>query len=125
MRSDFGAPVLARYRDAGRMDHMRFDPLGPQPPRQPEAVAAGFEGHRYPLDRLARLDRFVTPAVQEPQQQHRIGGLLLQRIAGETRNQPGRQPRLRAQFNHRHQRAILLEGDEGLAQIILLHGALR
>ena len=37
------------------MDHVRFDPTCLKPARQPEAVAAGFEGKRNPRDRAAFL----------------------------------------------------------------------
>jgi hypothetical protein len=33
------------------MDHVRFHPTCLEPPRQPEAVAAGFKGKRNPRDR--------------------------------------------------------------------------
>jgi hypothetical protein len=38
------------------MDHVRLDPTRLQPARQPEAVAAGFEGNRNPRDRAASPD---------------------------------------------------------------------
>jgi hypothetical protein len=46
------------------MDEICFDPSCPQPTRQPEAIAAGFEGHNDALDLAAGVDRFVTPAMQ-------------------------------------------------------------
>ena len=45
-----GPAMFRRYRDTRGMDHMRLDPTRTQPPRQPEAVAAGFEGQRNPRD---------------------------------------------------------------------------
>jgi len=38
------------------MDHVRLDATRLQPARQPEAVAAGFEGNRNPRDRAASPD---------------------------------------------------------------------
>jgi hypothetical protein len=36
------------------MGRVRFDPTRLKPARQPEAVAAGFEGKRNPRDRASR-----------------------------------------------------------------------
>jgi hypothetical protein len=55
---------LPRHSRAGGVDHIGFNPPRPQPPRQPEAVAARFERDRDPLDFLSRLDRFIPPAQQ-------------------------------------------------------------
>jgi hypothetical protein len=55
--------VLARHRNTCRVDHLRLDAASPQPPRQPEAVPAGFVGHRNPIDPAACLGRLVPPAV--------------------------------------------------------------
>jgi hypothetical protein len=38
------------------MDHVRLNPTRLQPARQPEAVAAGFEGNCNPRDRAASPD---------------------------------------------------------------------
>ena len=38
--------MLPRYRDTRGMDHVRLDATRLEPARQPEAVAAGFEGNR-------------------------------------------------------------------------------
>jgi len=106
------------------MDHIGFDPMRAQPPRQPEPVTASLERDHHPVDRLAGLARLVAPAMQQRQQGFGVRTLLLQRVAGEAGNQPGNQPVLATQFDHRNKRAILIEGDEGPAQIIPLHGAL-
>jgi hypothetical protein len=47
------------------MDHVRFYPTRRKPARQPEAVAAGFEGNRNPRDRSAGPDRLMLPAMQQ------------------------------------------------------------
>lgn len=47
------------------MDHIRFYARGAQPPCQPKAVAAGFEGNDNAGDGAAGLDGFVTPAMQQ------------------------------------------------------------
>ena len=118
------SPMLARHRDAGRVDHIGFDAALPQPPRQPEAVAASLEGHHNPFDLAAGFDRLLPPAIQKLHNRFRISTLLLQRLPGEAGNKTGNQPRLQTQFNHRNQRAILIKGDEGSAQIVPLHGTL-
>ena len=50
------------------MDHVRLDPTRLKPARQPEAVAAGFEGQRDPLDITAGPDRLIPPAMQQGKQ---------------------------------------------------------
>jgi hypothetical protein len=45
------------------MDHVRLDPARIQPARQPEAVAASFEGQRNPRDRFTGPDRLIAPAM--------------------------------------------------------------
>src|SRR4051812_42819857 len=59
-----GPPVLARDGDAVWMDYIGFDVAGPQPARQPEAVAPGFKGHGDARDRAPSFGRFVLPAAQ-------------------------------------------------------------
>src|ERR1700758_1530190 len=48
--------MFPRYRDTRGMDHVRLNPTRLQPARQPEAVAAGFEGNCNPRDRAASPD---------------------------------------------------------------------
>ena len=48
--------TFPRHGHTRGMDHVRLDPTRLQPARQPEAVAAGFEGNRNPRDRAARPD---------------------------------------------------------------------
>ena len=47
---------------------VRLDPTRLQPARQPEAVAAGFEGNRNPRDCVAGPDCLVAPAMQHGKQ---------------------------------------------------------
>ena len=91
--------------------------------RSPEAVAAGLEGHRDPADGAAGLDGLLAPAMQQRQQPLRIGRLFLERLAQHAGHQTRHQPSLETQFDHRHNRAILIKGDEGAAQIVPFHGA--
>src|SRR5215210_3125036 len=57
-----GPAMLARDSDAGRVDDVGFDAAGPEPARQPEAVAARLEGDRDAGDRAAFLGGLYTPA---------------------------------------------------------------
>jgi hypothetical protein len=53
-----------------------------QPPRQPEAVAAGFEGKRNPRDLFTGLDCLIAPAMQQPKQPFGTRLQLLERLTG-------------------------------------------
>ena len=119
-----GPAMLARHRQARSVDHISLDAARPQPPRQPEAVAAGLERHRDAADRPAGFARLLAPATKQRQQPIRISGLLLERLALHAGHQTRHQPRVETQFDHRHNRAILIKGDEGSAQIVPFHGTL-
>src|SRR5438270_5769604 len=64
----FRAAMLPRYRDTRGMDHVRLYSTRRKPARQPEAVAASFEGQRNPRDRAAAPDRLIPPAMQQAKQ---------------------------------------------------------
>jgi hypothetical protein len=64
----FRPAMLPRYRDTRGVDHMSLDATRLKPARQPEAVAAGFEGKRNPRDRAPRPDRLIPPAMQQAKQ---------------------------------------------------------
>jgi hypothetical protein len=115
-----GPAVLAGDGDARGVDHVGLDASGPQPARQPEAVAAGLVGDRDARDRLARLGRLVPPASEQPQQSLLVRLELLQRLPPEARDDPGDQPAGLAHLDDRHQRAVLLQRNEGPAQVIRL-----
>src|SRR5262249_17227743 len=53
--------VFACPRDAGRVDHIAFDPPHPQPARQPKAVPTGLEGQHHSSDLAAGFGRLVPP----------------------------------------------------------------
>ena len=74
------------------MDHVGLNAAASKPPRQPEAVAAGFEGHNDALDLAAGFDRFVTPAIQQVKQTLGVRYQLLQRITVDTGNYSANQP---------------------------------
>src|SRR5437899_7242045 len=76
----FRAAMLPRYRDTRGMDHVRLYSTRRKPARQPEAVAASFEGQRNPRDRAAGPDRLIPPAMQQAKQSFRARLQLLARL---------------------------------------------
>src|SRR5215471_12136494 len=84
--------MFARYRNARRMDHIRFDLMGAQPARQPEAIAASLIGDGDPLDDVAGLIGFLPPTMQKLQQCILIGRELFQRLSFNSRHNTGDQP---------------------------------
>src|ERR1700732_1521870 len=50
------------------MDHARLDPTRLKPAREPEAVAAGFEGQRNPRDLFTGPDCLIAPAMEQTKQ---------------------------------------------------------
>jgi hypothetical protein len=74
--------------------------------------------------RVPSPGRLVPPPVQQPEQGALVRLEPLQRVAIETRHDRGDEPARVAQLDDGDQRAVLLEGDEGPAQVIALrHGA--
>ena len=86
------AAMLARHRNAARVDHIGLDGTRLEPARQPEAVTAGFIGQRNTRDRAAGFDRLAAPALQQRKQRVRIGIELLARLTLQSRNKAGYQP---------------------------------
>src|ERR1700674_1184703 len=60
-----GPPMLARHRHARRVDYMRLNAACFEPARQPEAVAAGLEGHGDARDLVSRPHSFIAPAIEQ------------------------------------------------------------
>ena len=56
---------------------MRLYPTHLEPARQPEAVAAGFEGKRIRRHRAAGPDRLIPPAMQQGKQPFGAGSSFL------------------------------------------------
>src|SRR3984893_789380 len=98
------------------MDHVRLYPTRTQPARQPEAVAAGFEGNRNLRDLFTGPDRLIAPAMQQAKQPFGIRLQLPARLTLNAGEHPGNQPARLAQFDHGNDRSIFVEGDEGPAQ---------
>src|SRR6201993_5286386 len=115
-----GPTMLPRYRDTRGMDHVRLDASRLKPARQPEAVAAGFEGRRNPRNRAAGPNRLIPPAMQHGKQPFGARLQLLVRLTLNTRNDAANKPARLAQFDDGNDRAILVQGDEGPAQVVRL-----
>src|SRR5271167_1327739 len=107
------------------MDHVRLYPTRLEPARQPEAVAAGLEGNRNPRDSAAGPDRLIPPAMQHGKQLFWARLQLLARLTLNPGKHAANQPARLAQFDDGDDRAILVQGDEGSAQVVRLgHQAL-
>src|ERR1700757_4468211 len=112
--------MLPRYCETGSMDHVRLDATRRKPARQPEAVAAGFEGERNPGDCAAGPDRLIPPAMQQSKQPFWARLQLFARLTLNAGKHAGNQPARLAQLDHSNDRAILVQGDEGSAQVVWL-----
>src|SRR6516165_1512199 len=102
------------------MDHVRFHPARLKPTRQPEAVAAGFEGKCDPRDLAAGLDRLIAPTMQQAKQPFCTRLQLLARLALNAGKHTGNQPTRLAHLDNGNDRAVLVQGDEGPAQVVRL-----
>src|ERR1700674_4193911 len=98
------------------MDHVRLHPMRPKPPRQPEAVAAGFEGKRNPRDLFTGSDCLIAPAMQQAKQPFGTRLQLLARLTLNAGKHTANQPTRLAHLDDGNDRAILVQGDEGPAQ---------
>src|SRR5215468_12730728 len=112
--------MLPRDRETGGMDHVSLDAMRRKPARQPEAVAAGFEGKRNPRDRAAGPDRLILPAMQQGEQPFWARIQLLAWLTLNAGKHAGNEPARLAQLDDGNDRAILIQGDEGPAQVIWL-----
>ena len=122
----FRPAMLARDSHAGRMDDVGFDIAGPEPARQPEPVAARLERDRDARNRATFLGGLGTPAHQQPEQFHLAWFELLQRMALKAWDNAGNEPARLAHLDDGNDRAVLVQGSEGPAQVVelLCHGTL-
>jgi hypothetical protein len=119
-----GPAVLAGDGDAGGVDHVRLDAARPQPAGQPEAVAAGLEGHGHSRDRAPGLGGLAAPALEKAEQRLLVGFELLERLPLDAGDDPGHEPTRLAQLDDRDERAVRLEGSKAPAQAIRIrHGS--
>src|SRR6202790_1224033 len=102
------------------MDHVRLHPMRPKPPRQPEAVAAGFEGKRNPRDLFTGSDCLIAPAMQQAKQPFGTRLQFLARLTLNAGKHTANQPTRLAHLDDGNNRAILVQGDEGPAQVVRL-----
>src|SRR6266487_6916663 len=116
----FRSAMLTRYRDTRGMDHVSLDAARLKPARQPEAVAAGFEGKRNPRDRTAGSDRLILPAMQQGKQLFWARLQLLARLTLNAGKHAGNEPARLTHLDDGNDRAILVQGDEGPAQVVRL-----
>src|SRR6476661_7236493 len=112
--------MFARYGDTRGMDHMRLHPMRTKPARQPEAVSTSFEGQCNPRDLAAGPDRLVAPAMQQAKQPFCTRLQLLARLALNAGKHTGNQPTRLAHLDDGNDCAILVQGDEGPAQVVRL-----
>src|SRR5438105_12044775 len=119
-RSVFARAMFPRYRDTRGMDHVRLNPTHRKPARKPEAVAAGFDGNRNPRDRAAGPDRLILPAMQQTKEPFWARLELLARLTLNPGKHAGDEPARLAQLDDGNDRAILVQGDEGSAQVVRL-----
>src|SRR5262249_38471686 len=112
--------MLSRDRDTRGMDHVSLYSMRGQPARQPEAVAAGFEGKRNPRDRAAGAAQLLLPGMPQGEQPFWARIQLLARLTLNTGKHAGNEPARLAQLDDSNDRAILIQGDEGPAQVVWL-----
>src|SRR5271155_3459423 len=112
--------MFPRYGDTRGMDYMRLNPMRTKPARQPEAVPTSFEGQCNPRDLAAGLDRLVAPAMQQGKQPFWVRLQLLAGLALNAGKHTGNQPTRLAHLDDGNDRAILVQGDEGPAQVVRL-----
>ena len=112
----FRSPMLPRYRDTRGMDHVSLYSTRRKPARQPETVAAGFEGQRNPRDHAPDPGRLIPPAMQQGKQPFWARLQILAWLTLNAGKHAGNQPARLAHLDDSYDRAILVQGDEGPAQ---------
>src|SRR5207253_3923635 len=112
--------MFPRYGDTRGMDHVRLSPARIRPARQPEAVTASFEGQRNPRDRFTGPYRLIAPAMQQAKEPFGTRLQLLARLTLNAGKHTGNQPARLAHLDDGNDRAILVQGDEGPAQVVRL-----
>src|SRR5215469_3538210 len=115
-----GPAMFPRHGHTRGMDHVRLDATRRKPARQPEAVAAGFESQRNPRNIAAGFARLIPPAMQHRKQPFWVWLQLLARLTLYARKHTANQPARLAQLDDGNDRAIVVQRDEGPAQVVRL-----
>src|SRR6516162_4431472 len=115
-----GASMFPRHSYTRGMDHVRLDATRRKPARQPEAVAAGLESQHNPRNIAAGFDRLIAPTMQHRKQPFGARLQLLARLTLNAGKHTANQPARLAQLDDGNDRAIVVQGDEGSAQVIRL-----
>src|SRR6202022_2616509 len=79
-----------------------------------------FEGQRNPRDLFTGPDCFIAPAMQQPKEPFGTRLQLLARLALNAGKHTGNQPARLAHLHGGNDRVILVQGDEGPAQVVRL-----
>src|ERR1700757_553483 len=116
----FRTAMFLRYRDTRGMDHVRLDATPTQPARQQKAVATGFEGQCNSRNLFTGPDCLIAPAMQQPKQSFGTRLQLLARLTLNAGEHPSYQPTRLAHLDDGNDRAILVQGGEGPAQVVRL-----
>src|SRR6516165_2574078 len=115
-----GPSMFPRYGHTRGMDHVRLDAPRRKPARQPKTVAAGFESQRNPRNIAAGFDRLIPPAMQHRKQPFWARLQLLARLTLNAGKHTANQPARLAQLDDDDDRAIVVQSDEGSAQVVWL-----
>src|SRR5438067_1175215 len=120
MRAASATRIAPRSRATRAINPARPGASRRGPARQPEAAAAGFEGNRNARDGAAGPDRPILPAMQQAKQPFWVRLQLLTRLTLNAGKHAGNEPARLAQLDDGYHRAILVQGDEGSAQVVRL-----
>ena len=113
-----GPPLLTRHRHAAGVNDINFNPVSLEQPGQPEPVAPGFIRHHRARDRSTCPCRLLAPALHLREQARWVNWQLLQRPPIHSRHRRRHQPGTATHLDHAHQRAIMVESDEGFGQVV-------
>src|SRR5205823_13934681 len=110
----------ARHRVTRGMEHGRRCSTRRKPARRPQPGPDGFEGNCNPGDRAARPDRLIPPPMQQGKQPFWAWLQLLARLTLNPGKHTADKPARLAHLDDGYDRAILVQGDEGSAQVVRL-----
>jgi hypothetical protein len=99
---------------------MGLDSVSPEPAGQPEAVAAGLEGHGDARDSASRSLCLSAPAIEQIEEGTLIRLQLLERLALDTWHNACDEPARQAHLDNGDQRRVHVEGRHGSAQVVWL-----